>query len=304
MSQPIDKKKSVLGRGISALLDSNDTASTRPVVEPMGKQAGVVLNIPLEQIEVNPFQPRSTFEEDSLRELSESIAVHGVIQPVTVRRIENNKYQLIAGERRLRASKLAGKKEVPAYVRVASDQESIEIALIENIQREDLNPLEIGINYKRLMDECDLTQEELSARLGKNRSTVTNFLRLLKLPPDLQAGLRDNKISMGHAKALLGIEYLPTLLSLYKEVVAKELNVRQTEELVRSVESKPKKAGAAKKEPTVPYAIKKLEDKLSSSLGTKVAVHQTAEGKGEIILKFYSIDDLERITDLLAAAGK
>ncbi len=300
-----EKKKTVLGRGLSALLESNDTtsAATRPV-EGMGKQVGVVVNIPLEQIEVNPFQPRSTFEEDSLLELSESIKVHGVIQPITVRKLENNRFQLIAGERRLRASKLAGKKEIPAYVRAASDQESIEIALIENIQREDLNPLEIAINYKRLMDECDLTQEQLSARLGKNRSSVTNFLRLLKLPPDMQAALRDDKITMGHAKALLGVEQLTTLLALFKEVVSKELSVRQTEELVRTAVAKPsKKTSAASKKPAVPYAIKKLEDKLSSALSTKVSIKQTSEGKGEIVLNFYTIDDLERLTELLGASG-
>jgi ParB family chromosome partitioning protein len=294
-----EKKKTVLGRGLGALLESNDTTANVKQPEGFGKQVGVVVNIPLEAVEVNPFQPRSTFEEDSLLELSESIKIHGVIQPITVRKIENGRYQLIAGERRLRASKLAGKKEIPAYLRTASDQESIEIALIENIQREDLNALEIAINYKRLMDECELTQEQLSVRLGKNRSSVTNFLRLLKLPPDIQAALRDEKISMGHAKALLGVEQITTLLALFKEVVAKELSVRQTEELVRTSESKPAKKSSPKK-PQVPYAIKKLEDQLSSALSTKVHIKQTAEGKGEIVLNFYSIDDLERLTELLS----
>lgn len=294
-----EKKKTVLGRGLGALLESNDTTANVKQPEGFGKQVGVVVNIPLEAIEVNPFQPRSTFEEDSLLELSESIKIHGVIQPITVRKIENGRYQLIAGERRLRASKLAGKKEIPAYLRTASDQESIEIALIENIQREDLNALEIAINYKRLMDECELTQEQLSVRLGKNRSSVTNFLRLLKLPPDIQAALRDEKISMGHAKALLGVEQITTLLALFKEVVAKELSVRQTEELVRTSESKPAKKSSPKM-PQVPYAIKKLEDQLSSALSTKVHIKQTAEGKGEIVLNFYSIDDLERLTELLS----
>jgi len=215
-----------------------------------------------------------------------------------VRKIENNRYQLIAGERRLRASKLAGKKEIPAYLRTASDQESIEIALIENIQREDLNPLEIAINYKRLMDECELTQEQLSVRVGKNRSSVTNFIRLLKLPPDIQKALRDEKISMGHAKALLGVEQITTLLALFKEVLTKELSVRQTEELVRTAQTKPAKKLPPKKA-QVPYAIKKLEDQLSSALSTKVHIKQTAEGKGEIVVNFYNIDDLERLTELL-----
>jgi ParB family chromosome partitioning protein len=222
-----------------------------------------------------------------------------VIQPITVRKIENNKYQLIAGERRLRATKLAGKTEIPAYVRAASDQESIEIALIENIQREDLNSLEIAINYKRLMDECDLTQEQLSERLGKNRSTVTNFLRLLKLPPDIQAALRDNRISMGHAKALLGVEHLPTLLSLFKETVEKNLSVRQTEDLVKGVSTKPKKLVAAAKNSSSDVFLRKLQDEIGSSLATKVNIIRTREGKGEINIKFFSDGDLDRLCDIL-----
>ena len=217
----------MLGRGLSALLEGNDTTDVRDnqSASRLNNQTGVIINIPLDQIEVNPFQPRTSFEPESLKELSDSINIHGVIQPITVRRIENNKYQLIAGERRLRASKLVGKTDIPAFVRSASDQESIEIALIENIQREDLNPLEISINYKRLQDECELTQEQLAVRLGKNRSTVTNFIRLLKLPPDVQAGLRDNKITMGHAKALMAITNPIALLSTYKEVVSKGMSV-------------------------------------------------------------------------------
>ena len=303
-----EKKKSVLGRGLGALLEANDT-STDPVRQ---KQAvsvvpaatgTVVMNIPLEQIEVNPFQPRTTFEEESLNELADSIKVHGVIQPITVRKIENNKYQLIAGERRLRASKLAGKKEIPAFARAASDQESIEIALIENIQREDLNPLEIAINYKRLQDECELTQEELAVRLGKNRSSVTNFIRLLKLPPDLQAGLRDNKITMGHAKALLSLSDVGSLLAAYKETIQKGLSVRQVEELVRSFEAKPKKnAPATNNAKPLPFTVKKMQDQLTSALSTKVHINRTEEGKGEIVVKFYNDDDLERLVESITGA--
>jgi ParB family chromosome partitioning protein len=261
------------------------------------------MNIPLDHIEVNPFQPRTTFEEESLNELADSIRVHGVIQPITVRRLENNRYQLIAGERRLRASKLAGKKEVPAFARAASDQESIEIALIENIQREDLNPLEIAINYKRLQDECELTQEELAVRLGKNRSTVTNFIRLLKLPPDLQAGLRDNKITMGHAKALLSLDDVGSLLAAYKETILKGLSVRQVEELVRQYESKPKKnAPVANNAKPLPFTVKKMQDKLTSALSTKVQISRTQDGKGEIVVKFYNDDDLERIVESITGA--
>jgi ParB family chromosome partitioning protein len=296
----IEKKKNALGRGLGALLGENETLiSNRAAVgEGMLQQATAVVNIPLEQIEVNPFQPRSTFEEDSLIELSESIKVHGVIQPITVRQTENNKYQLIAGERRLRASKLIGKKDIPAYVRAATDQESIEIALIENIQREDLNPIEIAINYKRLIDECDLTQEQLSARVGKNRSTITNFLRLLKLPPDIQAALRDEKISMGHAKALLGVEQITTLLSLFKEVVSRGLSVRQTEELVRNAEHKLAKKSPSKKSQRLDEHFKKLEDELTSALSTKVTIKPINNEKGEIVVSYYSMSDLFRLREI------
>lgn len=302
-----EKKKSVLGRGLGALLESNDTTErtnqkqyTNNIANP--KQEGsVILNIPLEQIEVNPFQPRTTFEEESLNDLADSIKIHGVIQPITVRKIENNKYQLIAGERRLRASKLAGKTDVPAFVRLASDQESIEIALIENIQREDLNPLEIAINYKRLQDECDLTQEELATRLGKNRSSVTNFMRLLRLPPDIQAGLRDETITMGHAKALLAIDNPLLLLTAYKDVTGKGLSVRQTEELVRSLESKPKKntSTAANKSTAIPFTIRKMQDQLTTALSTKVLINRSNDGKGEILIKFYNDDDLGRLVEAI-----
>lgn len=300
-----NKKKGGLGRGLSALLTDDKASADKEVGKnSIANQAGVVLYVPLANIEVNPFQPRSTFEEESLQELAESVKIHGVIQPITVRKIEGNKYQLIAGERRLRASRIAGKAEIPAYVRAASDQESIEIALIENIQREDLNPLEIAINYKRLMDECDLTQDKLAERLSKNRSTVTNFLRLLKLPPDIQAALRDNRITMGHAKALLAIEHLPTLLSAFKETVAKGLSVRQTEDLVRSVNDVTVKPPSAEKQANIRASegdifLRKVQDKISSSLGTRVTIIRTKEGKGEIAIKFYNDTDLERLVELL-----
>ncbi len=300
-----EKKKSVLGRGLGALLDANDTSERgnekKTITNPGTTTTGSVISIPLELIEVNPFQPRTTFEEESLKELADSIRIHGVIQPITVRKADNNKFQLIAGERRLRASKLAGKTEVPAYIRTATDQESIEIALIENIQREDLNPLEIAINYKRLQDECDLTQEQLAERLGKNRSTVTNFLRLLKLPPDLQAGLRDGKITMGHAKALMSIDHMPTLLHAFKEVVSKGMSVRQVEELVRQLEVKPSKntPAVANKTNAVPFGVQIMQDKLMSKLSTKVQIVRTKDGKGEIVIKFYSDDDLDRLMEVI-----
>lgn len=304
-----NKKKGGLGRGLSALLTDDKASANKETpanigTNPITNQAGMVINIPLTNIEVNPFQPRSTFDGESLGELADSIRIHGVIQPITVRKIEGNKYQLIAGERRLRASKIAGRVDVPAYVRLASDQESIEIALIENIQREDLNPLEIAINYKRLMDECELTQDKLSERLGKNRSTVTNFIRLLKLPPDIQAALRDNRITMGHAKALLAIDHLPTLLSAFKETVEKGLSVRQTEELVRGINleapSTPSVREANDKRSSEgDIFLRKIQDQISSSLGTRVSIIRTKEGKGEIAIKFYNDTDLERLVELL-----
>ena len=300
-----NKKKGGLGRGLSALLSDDKASANKEVgTNSIANQAGVVIYIPLTQIEVNPFQPRSTFDSESLQELADSIRIHGVIQPITVRRIEGNKYQLIAGERRLRASKIAGRTDISSYVRMASDQESIEIALIENIQREDLNPLEIAINYKRLMDECDLTQDKLSEHLGKNRSTVTNFIRLLKLPPDIQAALRDTRITMGHAKALLAIEHLPTLLSAFKEVVDKGMSVRQTEELVRGVNLEAPatpsvKEAADKRSSEGDIFLRKIQDKISSSLGTRVNIIRTKEGKGEIAIKFYNDTDLERLVELL-----
>ncbi len=298
-----DKKKNVLGRGLSALLEGNDTTDTtrQKDTDRLNIQAGAVINVPLEQVEVNPFQPRTSFEAEGLNDLADSIKVHGVIQPITVRKIENNKFQLIAGERRLRASKLAGKREIPAYVRTASDQESIEIALIENIQREDLNPLEIAINYKRLQDECELTQEELAKRLGKNRSTVTNFLRLLKLPPELQAGLRDNKITMGHAKALMALENPVRLLHLYREVVNKGLSVRQVEDLAN--ERGKKKAGKnaltarVNNFNEIPLTVRKMQDELTSALSTKVLINRDKQGKGEIVIRFYNDTDLERLIE-------
>ena len=298
------KKKTVLGRGLGALLtDDKVTTNKQMGANSISNQAGIVIYVPLENVEVNPFQPRSTFEQESLEELADSIRIHGVIQPITVRKIENNKYQLIAGERRLRASKIAGRGEIPAYVRTSTDQESIEIALIENIQREDLNPLEIAINFKRLMDECEITQDKLAERVGKNRSTVTNFIRLLKLPPDIQAGLKEGRISMGHAKALLAIDHLPTLLSSFKEVLEKSMSVRQTEEMVRNIGDKPKRSEKVVARSESDVFLRKMQDSIGSALATRVQIIRTREGKGEIAIKFYSDEDLQRLSELLNTLG-
>ena len=288
------KQKEALGKGIRALLEGmDDDASSGGLA-----QVGTVVRIPLALIEVNPFQPRNEFDAEKLDELSESIRAHGVIQPVTVRRIGDSKFQLIAGERRLRASKLAGLEEIPAYVRTANDQESLEIALIENIQREDLNALEIGINYQRLLDECDLTHEELSARLGKKRATITNYLRLLKLPPVIQQAIQEHRLSMGHARALAGVDDAEVQLAIFQEVLSGGLSVRQTENLVKryaSSGSRPRKKEAK----SLPYGYRTLQDGLSSELGTKVSIKPKKNGSGEIVIYFHDEDDLERLHERL-----
>lgn len=296
------KKKDDLGKGIRALLGgindewNDDDTSGKKVSSP----ANGISDIALTSIEINPFQPRADFDEDGLKDLAESISVHGVIQPITVRAVGGDKYQLISGERRLRASKMAGRKSVPAYIRMANDQEMLEMALIENIQREDLNSIEIAINYKRLIDECELTQEELGKRVGKGRTTVTNHLRLLKLPPDIQKGIKDKKISMGHARAITGVEDPTVQLEIYKETLKKDLSVRKVEALTRSyqkpVENKDKKAPNT----SLPLAYQKIQDELASLLSSQVKLKRFKDDKGEIIISYYSDDDLNRILDLLA----
>ncbi|HEY0770086.1 MAG TPA: ParB/RepB/Spo0J family partition protein, partial [Sphingobacteriaceae bacterium] len=239
-------KKKALGRGLSALLSDNeaddklevDIPVSLPAAATEAKPAAGIAEIPIGQIEVNPFQPRTHFDEDALLELAESIRVHGIIQPITVRRLAQNQYQLISGERRFQASKLAGLEQIPAYIRSADDQQMLEMALIENIQRENLNAIEIALSYQRLITECQLKQEELGERVGKNRATVTNYLRLLKLPPDIQIAVRDNKISMGHARAIINVENPEQQLYIFKKTVNDELSVRKVEELVREVAGK------------------------------------------------------------------
>ncbi|MBY0426907.1 MAG: ParB/RepB/Spo0J family partition protein, partial [Cytophagales bacterium] len=236
-----DKRKNALGRGLGAILSSSPEQVSEIV-----EAVSAINEISLDSIEVNNFQPRDYFDQEKLQELADSIKVQGIIQPITVRQLSAGKYQIISGERRFRASKLAGLTAIPAYVRKADDQQMLEMALIENIQRENLNPIEVSLSYQRLISECGLKQEELGERVGKNRSTVTNFLRLLKLPPDIQAGIRDNTISMGHAKAILSIEDVERQLALYKKLVSEQLSVRQAEELARDLSStKDKKVDSA-----------------------------------------------------------
>lgn len=290
-------KKEALGKGIRALLDNIDAEAT--ITNEYSPAFACMLFVPLESIGVNPFQPRTEFDENNLRELTESIRIHGVIQPITVRQLSAGKYQLIAGERRMRAAKMAGLTEIPAFMRTANDEEMLEMALIENTHREDLNALEIAINYKRLIDECGLKQEDLAQRVGRDRSTVTNFLRLLKLPPDIQQGLRSKEISMGHARALIAVEDPMVQLYLFKEVLKKGSSVRQTEKLVRDYSDKKIKVHSKKISPALPFEYKRIQDKLQSELGTKIQLRIRSNNRGEIIIHFFSRDDLERILDIL-----
>ena len=291
-------KREAMGKGIRALLsDIGETPGTSSVGSLSGqsKRMGEVLNIPILEIKVNPFQPRVEFDDEKLEEFAESIRIHGVVQPLTVRREPNGAIELIAGERRLRASKLAGLLEVPCYVRSANDQESLEIALIENIQREDLNALEVGRSYERLIEECSLTHEELSQRLGKKRATISNYLRLLKLPPDVQSALSDQRISMGHARALAGLEDVLLQLDLLHEILSDNLSVREVERRIASLAKRKPKAKNKKKSPS----FKAMEEKLSSQWSTRVRLNQKANGSGEMSVYFHNEEDLQRILDLL-----
>ncbi len=295
-------KKIGLGRGLSALLsDSKDERSEIDITSPATAAEVIAVSnlneIPIEEIETNPFQPRQYFDKEALNELAESIQVHGIIQPITVRKLSNHQYQLISGERRFQASKIAGLKALPAYVRTANDQQMLEMALIENIQRENLNPIEISLSYQRLISECNLKQEELGERVGKNRTTVTNYLRLLKLPPDIQIALRDNRISMGHARAIINIDDPGSQLFIFKKIVADDLSVRAVESMARELAQGAKEIIAAKPQET-PKEINQLQSKLSSHFGTKVSIKSDGK-KGDIRIPFLSVEDLNRILDIL-----
>ncbi len=301
------QRKTGLGKGLSALLDDTDAVhppknSMNPVSETgQGqKQEGNIGDISINDIETNPFQPRTEFDQVALNELSESIKVHGLIQPITVRKFSSNKYQLISGERRFRASKLAGLTQIPAYIRVADDQQMLEMALIENIQRENLNAIEVALSFQRMMEECNLKQEQLGERVGKNRTTVTNYLRLLKLPPSIQISIRDQKISMGHARALISVEETDKQLFLHQEIIDKGLSVRKVEELVRDIHTlqmTPK--STEKKSAGISFEYQKLQRDLTSKFSTKVKLKVGDNGKGAIEIPFVSSDDLSRILELL-----
>jgi len=293
-------KKEALGKGIRALLDNIDSdVDINPKKITPSALSNTIIEIPLKQIDVNPFQPRTEFDKTALNELSQSIKTHGVVQPITVRKVGANKFQLIAGERRVRASKLAGLTIIPAYIRLANDQEMLEIGLVENIQREDLNAVEVAITYKRLIDECKLKQEELAQRVGKERSTVTNYLRLLKLPPEVQLSIKNKKITMGHARALISIDNPATQITLHKEIIANKLSVRETEALARNYSKNTSGGKKTSKVKSISPAIKKIQDNLSTKLGTKVLLKTKNGNSGEININFYSKDDLDRILEIL-----
>lgn len=290
-------KKQALGRGLSALLKdpSNDIKSASD--KNADKVVGSIVELDLESVEVNPFQPRTSFNEDSLRELASSIKELGVIQPITVRKLDFDKYQLVSGERRFRASKLVGLKTIPAYIRIANDQESLEMALVENIQRQDLDPIEIALSYQRLIEEINVTQEELSDRVGKNRSTIANYLRLLKLDPIIQTGMRDGFISMGHGRALINVDDLSDQLDIYEKVLSQNLSVRDTEALVRSFKNPNDKA--APKQISAPPFANKAKKELTDIFETAVAIKVSKSGKGQLVVPFKNEEDFERILKLI-----
>ncbi len=298
-------KKSEIGKGISALLGnitdevSNFKSLNLPAVN-QEAALGTIGEMPIEQIVPNPKQPRRDFDEEALQALSENIKLHGIIQPITVIKLADKQYQLISGERRWRASKLAGLKTIPAYVRTADTQAQIELALLENLQREDLNAIEIALSYKTLMDECNFTHEEVADRMHKNRSSITNYIRLLKLPPTIQNAVRKGTLSMGHARSLLGIEHIEQQLYAYNETIAKDLSVRQVEQLVKELTSKKVKPASKINTKELPPAYKKIQDQISSQLSSKIFLERKSNGTGSIVIPFGNDNDLERI---MAAIG-
>ncbi|WP_412984364.1 ParB/RepB/Spo0J family partition protein [Pontimicrobium sp. IMCC45349] len=293
-------KKQALGRGLSALLQdpSNDIKSVQD--KNADKVIGNIVELDLNAIEVNPFQPRTQFNEEALRELASSIRELGIIQPITVRKIGFNKFQLVSGERRFRASKLIGLETIPAYIRIANDQESLEMALVENIQRQDLDPIEVALSYQRLIDEINLTQEQMSERVGKKRSTISNYLRLLKLDPIIQTGMRDGFISMGHGRAIINIPEHTEQLEIYEKILTNKLSVRATEDLVRNYKNTSEVIAPKKEE--LPKYIKKGIKEFSEYFGHKINVKVSKRGKGTINIPFHSEEDFNRIKKLIESA--
>jgi ParB family chromosome partitioning protein len=282
-------KKNVLGRGLSALIEDAEPIAVEEKL-PVG---GTEVNIQL--IDTNPFQPRTVFDQEALEELASSIKEVGVVQPITIRETEKGRYQLITGERRLRASRIAGLDKIPAYIRTANDQGMLEMALVENIQREDLNAVDIAISYQRLVEECNLTQENLSLRVGKKRATVANYLRLLKLPAEIQVGIRDSKLTMGHARALVAVEDPQTQLKLFYKIIDEDLSVRKAEELARKIENDSLKKVKEQLPKDVQHPYEALKNQLSEFFSAKVSFMHNHNGSGKIVIPFRSDDELERI---------
>ena len=292
-----DKKNRGLGRGLDAILQSPETDITARDISG-DYVAGAVAEIDINAIEANPFQPRVEFDQEALEELAQSIKEQGVIQPVTVRKLGYNRYQLISGERRLRASKLAGLSKIPAFIRIANDEQMLELALIENIHRENLNAIEVAISYQRLIDECNLTQEQLSQKVGKSRSAIANFLRLLKLPAEVQIALRDGHISMAHARALINVDDKETQLKLLHQIIEEELNVRQTEELAGKAKNDAEESKEQHKQTNyLPEHFKALIKTLSQAHNTKVKVKRNLKGQGSVVIDFKNEEEFNRIIE-------
>ena len=299
MSLP--NKKDALGKGIRSLLQNIDADlknNSGDLRQDIVEKSTVASRIPLDQIETNPNQPRKDFDETALSELAASIKMHNIIQPLTVMPASNGKYRLIAGERRFRASKIAGLKDVPVYIREANSSQLLELALLENLQRENLNAIEIALSYKRLMDDIDYTQEQVAERMGKERSTVTNYIRLLKLPPDIQVAVRNGVISMGHARALINVDMVDKQLFIFSEIKNKSLSVRQTEDLVRRMYTGDMAVKTTVK-PAMPAAYKKIEDNLASNFSTRVKLNYNKKGNGSILFEYYSLDELNALLEKL-----
>jgi ParB family chromosome partitioning protein len=295
-----NKNNEALGKGIRSLLQNIDAEYKAPsgnLRNEIVEQNTQTLNVSLDKIDVNPNQPRKDFDEVALSELAASIKMHGIIQPLTVSPIPNGRYRLIAGERRFRASRIAGLKEVPVYIRQANDHNILELALLENLQRENLNAIEIAISYKRLMDDLDYSQEQLAERMGKDRSTVTNYIRLLKLPPDIQVAVRTGLITMGHVRAIINVDVVDKQLFIFSEIKKKGLSVRETEELVRKLYLGNGAKTVAK--PPMPNAYKKIEDSIASQYSTKVKLQHNKKGHGTITFEYYSVEELNSLLDKL-----
>jgi ParB family chromosome partitioning protein len=301
------QNKDALGKGIRSLLqniDSDLKNAAGNLKKDVAENVVAIARIPVDQIEPNPRQPRHDFDEQALQELASSIKLHDIVQPITVSLMAGGKYRLISGERRWRASKIAGLVDVPAYIRQANDQELLELALLENLQREDLNAVEIALSYKRMMEELNHTQEQVAERMGKERSTVANYIRLLKLPPDIQVAVRKNEISMGHARALINVDTVDKQLFIYNEIRDRSLSVRQTEDLVRKMYKSGTAAGVKESvKSSLPPAYKKIEDNLATHFSTKVRLNHNKNGHGAISIEYYSIQELNKILDQIGVSA-